>query len=99
MSEAKITSDGWKPIESAPRYKDVIVYRSDTGVFMGRYDSIIDWVVDPESEEGNEYDEETLHKEDWWYYHAFGVTRLEGDMAPTHWREFPESPENAEAPE
>ena len=82
----------WKPIETAPHHQDVLVYREDAGVFMGHYGHVADWLIDGESKEAEQYDEETLFKEDWWAIDEKGMSRLEGDEAPTHWREIPPGP-------
>jgi hypothetical protein len=36
----------WKPIETAPRHKEVLVYRPDAGVMMGQYTSLDDESID-----------------------------------------------------
>jgi hypothetical protein len=82
----------WKPIETAPHHQDVLVYREDAGVFMGHYGCVADWLVDGNSPEVDEYEEEAFWAEDWWSIGEHGAERLEGDMAPTHWHELPPPP-------
>lgn len=68
----------WYPIESAPKYQDVLVWRADAGVWMAIFDtvsSVSDEEVDPDFETW--VSEGGIH---------------EGDETPTHWMPLPPPP-------
>lgn len=82
----ELEDNAWQSIETAPKYKDVLVYREDAGIFMARYSSL-DGLISTIEIEKNELDEETIFQEDW--FESGIYARLEGDEKPTHWMPLP----------
>ncbi len=84
----------WQSIETAPSHKDILLYRKDAGVFMGRRSYMADWLVDENAPNINELTDDELWNVDWWSYERDGVMRLDADLAPTHWMPLPPEPAN-----
>lgn len=83
---------GWQPIETAPKNGAEIL-----GCSAGNYDCEVVWfgacdTLGLSDAEGEAIDEETYWFESWWASSIDGATRLEGDVAPTHWRPKPLPP-------
>lgn len=73
----------WRPIETAPKYTDVLVYRADAGVWIARYDSNCHFIRDDDSCDPDH--------EAWISVEGFH----EYDEAPTHWMPLPAAPRDA----
>jgi len=84
-----MTDNGWKPIETAPKDGTEILICN-----VGNYDATIglygamDIFGIPDSA-AEQIPEETFWAESWWTYGLYGIERLEGDVAPTHWQSLP----------
>jgi hypothetical protein len=76
----------WQPIETAPKEREILLFRDDAGVFTGIWTSFSSFATEKECDEA---DEETLFSEDWFYGDYRGFGRLEGSEVPTHWMELP----------
>jgi len=76
----------WQPIETAPKYREVLLFRDDAGVFTGIFTSFDSFATEAETEACNE---DTLFSEGWFYGDYRGCGRLEGSELPTHWMELP----------
>lgn len=82
-------AEEWMPIETAPKWTNVLVWRKDAGVFVAK-------VATPECVMTEHQLEVTPFPdgfEEWWS-DAWGW--LEGEMKPTHWRPLPSQPKNAD---
>lgn len=78
---------GWNPIETAPRNTEVLVWRSDSGVFIARLATPDAVFSDAEMErEELEFPDDF---EEWWC-DAYGWQ--EGAEKPTHWMPLPHPP-------
>lgn len=75
---------GWQPIETAPKWQEIIGYRPDQGVFVFRWESIDNLVEEPDEDH-----------EGWWH-DVWGW--MDGDLAPTQWQPLPEGPALAAQP-
>lgn len=82
----------WQPIETAPKFIDVLVYREDAGVMLGIYTSpdhlTPEHIWDKTAEELGD----AFEQEDWFLFCIDGVERAEGDLVPTHWMPLPDGP-------
>lgn len=82
---AEVGGDGWLPIESAPKNKEVLVWREDCGVLIAKLttpDAVIPESQLEEMEFADDFEE--------WWSDAYGWH--EGSERPTHWMEKPEGP-------
>ena len=76
----------WRPIESAPKYKEVLVYRDDSGPFIAKLTTPDEVLSDDELAEmdfPDDFEE--------WFSDAYGWQ--EKDQKPTHWMPLPAAPE------
>lgn len=90
----------WRPIEEAPLHQDVLVYREDAGIMLGRH-TCLEAFGFPESEtEG--LSEDDLHENDWWAFGERGILRLSNDSCgdksglPTRYMPLPAPPHKGE---
>lgn len=76
----------WQPIETAPKYREVLLFRDDAGVFTGIWTSFDSFATEAEAEA---CEEDEMFAEAWFYgdYRCNG--RLDGIEQPTHWMELP----------
>ncbi|QWE95622.1 DUF551 domain-containing protein [Cupriavidus sp. EM10] len=81
--QASRKQSGWQPIETAPKWKEVLVWREDSGSFIAK-------LVAPE-------DVPEADAESWedpsipvWLSDAYGWQ--EGSETPTHWMPLPQPP-------
>jgi hypothetical protein len=80
----------WKPIATAPRDgTEILAWRQDAGVMLVRYTSLEAFLTESELED---YDEETIFQEDWFYADFVQGGRLD-EEPPTHWMHLPADPE------
>lgn len=90
LAEARWDAD-WNPIETAPRNTEVLVWRSDSGVFIARLATPDAVFSDAEMErEELEFPDDF---EEWWC-DAYGWQ--EGAEKPTHWMPLPPPPTGAD---
>lgn len=84
------TKSSWKDIATAPRDRtEILAFREDAGMFIARWDSAVSFLTDDEIEALNMSDDD-LHAEDWFCADFTHGSRLDGDLAPTHWTPLPE---------
>lgn len=81
----------WQKIETAPKETEVLVYREDAGVVMGKLTSLSEILSDREIED-SDYSEDSLFCEDWFCGDFSNSERWEGDEKPTHWMPLPDGP-------
>lgn len=80
----------WELIESAPRHKEVLVWRYDSGPFIAKFTDPYEVLSEQEMErEGLEFEEGF---EAWWS-DAYGWQ--EGNEMPTHWMPLPSGPDDS----
>lgn len=82
----------WQPIETAPKYKEVLVYREDAGVMLAIYTSVDLYTSEYEWDETAEELGDSFEKADWFLFCWRGVERVEGNEKPTHWMPLPSPP-------
>lgn len=76
----------WQPIETAPKWKEVLVWREDSGPFIAK-------LIAPEDladEEVEAYSWEDPSRPEW-LSDAYGWQ--EGSERPTHWMPLPQAPD------
>lgn len=85
---ATLRAPGWRPISEAPRGKEVLVWREDSGPFIAKLTTPEEVISTEEMDrEGLEFPE---GYEEWWS-DAYGWQ--EGDEKPTHFMPLPPPPE------
>lgn len=83
----------WKPIETAPRDgTEVLLWRADAGVFLGRWTCPNDFLTDAEIER-LDLSEECAEDPGWFFADFVSGDRCDGDLAPTLWMPLPPPPE------
>ena len=87
----------WQPIEDGrfPKWpQHFIAWREDAGWFACFYGAMCEFMSERELEAAREEydidDDTTIEQEDFWAFHEDGISRLEGDEAPTWWMVPPE---------
>lgn len=80
---------GWQPIATAPKYKEVLVYREDAGAMLGIYTSPDQFVGEYEWDKVAAEIGDSFEKEDWFLFCWNGVERVEGNEIPTLWQPLP----------
>lgn len=81
-------ADAWQPIDTAPKYTEVLVWREDSGPFIAKFTDPYEVISVEEMErEGLEFPDDF---EEWWS-DAYGWQ--EGDERPTHWMPLPAGPD------
>jgi len=80
----------WSGMQSAPKDREILVYRGDHGVFTARWASMDELV--PKDLNGDPTEE--YEDFEWWWSAEWGW--LEGDLTPTRWMAMPDGPEAAE---
>ena len=91
----QVENDGWIPVNEKPKtFQEVILYREDAGVFVGYYGNLAESLSEMalENHYNNEVSEETMWKEQFFYFKIEGNGILELDTEPTHWMPLPEPP-------
>ena len=84
----------WQLIETAPDYVDcALCWREDAGVFVARYGAPEDFGLDVSELE--EMGQDAAETADWFAFGVYGLSRIEGVEAPTHWMPLPSAPEDA----
>ncbi len=82
----------WQPIETAPKYKEILVYRADAGAMLGIYTSVDQYTSEHNWDEVAEELGDAFDSPDWFLFCWDGVERVEGDEIPTHWMPLPDDP-------
>ena len=86
----------WRPIETAPKNGDeVLLYREDAGIFLGRWTAPIDFLTEREMERSG-LDEESANAGGWFYADFVQGDRFE--EPPTHWMPLPSPPKQEPTP-
>ena len=93
--DAQVENNGWISVNEKPKsFQEVILYREDAGVFVGYYgnlaESLSEMAVEYHYE--NRVSEETMWKDQFFYFGIEGNGILEGSEEPTHWMPLPEPP-------
>jgi hypothetical protein len=91
----QVENDGWISVNEKPKtFQEVILYREDAGVFVGYYGNLAESLSEMalENHYNNEVSEETMWKEQFFYFGLEGNGILEGSEEPTHWMPLPEPP-------
>ena len=73
---------GWKPIEEAPKFVQLLLFREDAGIFLGEYGCLAEMLKEDEVE-SSDLDDDIMWSNDWWTHEIHGTCRLESDLAPT----------------
>ena len=85
----------WQPIETAPKDgTEILVWRSDCGILLARWDAPENFLSDRECEELGE----SAEQYDWLYADFVAGGRMEGAEAPTHWQPLPDGPNKEVTP-
>jgi hypothetical protein len=85
----------WQPIETAPQWKNVLLFREDAGVMFGRYTNLAEDLMSEADCEASDLSEDELFEMDWWTFSEIGLCRLSDDLEPsqpTHWMPLPAPP-------
>lgn len=83
----------WNPIETAPRGKEVLVWRADSGAFIAKLVTPEEVISVEEMErEKLEFPDDFLE----WFSDAYGWQ--ESAERPTHWMPLPEQPKASAQP-
>lgn len=75
----------WQPIETAPKGKEVLVWREDSGTFIAKF-TTPDAVMNDREIESAEFPDDFEE----WFSDAHGWQ--EGSEKPTHWQPLPAPP-------
>ncbi|QZA71287.1 hypothetical protein AH02_45 [Pseudomonas phage AH02] len=84
--------NAWQSIETCPTYDEVLFYREDCGVLLGRFCDR-DTLMDDKERDEWEGTEEQLYQFEYWAFGQWGVELLDGSEVPTHWIPLPVGPE------
>ena len=91
----QVENNGWISVNEKPKtFQEVILYREDAGVFVGYYGNLAESLSEMalENHYNNEVSEDTMWKEQFFYFGLEGNGILEGSEEPTHWMPLPEPP-------
>ena len=75
----------WQPIETAPKHKEVLVWRKDSGCFIAQLTTPSDILSERELE-GCDF------PDDFEAWFSWGAGWQEGSEMPTHWMPLPPEP-------
>lgn len=82
----------WQPMETCPKHVDVLFFHERNGVIAGRLTDADSFMTDKERDEFEGGEEEQFAIDAFGFGH-WGVDRMEGIEAPTHWMPYPQGPE------
>lgn len=82
----------WQPLESCPKHVDVLFFNQRNGVIAGRLTDADSFMTDKERDEWDGGEGAQFSIDAFGFGH-WGVDRMEGTEAPTHWMPYPETPE------
>lgn len=83
----------WRPADTAPKDGiEILVYRSDAGVFIARWDQAVSFMTEREIDASPMSDED-LHEPGWFFADFIQGDRLDGDLMFTHWQPMPAEPD------
>jgi hypothetical protein len=85
----------WQPMDTCPKHVDVLFFQERNGVIPGRLTDADSFMTDKERDEWDGGEEAQFRIDAFGFGH-WGVDRMEGSEAPTHWMPCPEGPEAAQ---
>lgn len=82
----------WQPIDTCPKHVDVLFFHERDGVIAGRLTDADSFMTDKERDEFEGGDEAQFCIDAFGFGH-WGVCRMDGAEAPSHWMPYPPEPE------
>lgn len=82
----------WQAMDTCPKHVDVLFFHARNGVIAGRLTDADSFMSDKERDEFDGSEEEQFAIDAFGFGH-WGVDRMEGTEAPTHWMPYPPEPE------
>lgn len=82
----------WQSMATCPKHVDVLFFHERNGVIPGRLTDADSFMTDRERDELDASDEERFGIDAFGFGH-WGVDRMEGTEAPSHWMPYPPEPE------
>lgn len=79
----------WQPMASCPKHVDVLFFNERNGVIPGRLTDADSFMTDKERDEWDGGEEAQFRIDAFGFGH-WGVDRMDGSEAPTHWMPYPE---------
>jgi hypothetical protein len=89
---AVVLPEQWQPIKSCPRHVDVLFYHERSGVIPGRLTDADSLMTDKERDDWDGDDDARFIIDAFGFGH-WGVDRMDGSEAPTHWQPLPTPPQ------
>lgn len=83
--------NAWQPIGTCPKHVDVLFFHGLNGVIAGRLTDADSFMTDKERDELEASDEERYGIDAFGFGH-WGIDRMEGSEAPSHWMPLPSGP-------
>ena len=82
----------WQSMDTCPKHVDVLFFHARNGVIAGRLTDADSFMTDKERDEFDGSEEEQFAIDAFGFGH-WGVDRMDGTEAPTHWMPYPPEPE------
>lgn len=79
---------GWQPIETAPRYGEILGWRNDSGVMLIYWSAPMHFLPEMLDVDYGE----AWEQEGWFCNGSHGACRLDEDTTPTLWQPLPHPP-------
>ncbi|WP_395598585.1 hypothetical protein AB4P95_05490 [Pseudomonas sp. A1437] len=80
----------WQSMETCPKHIDVLFFNERNGVIPGRLTDADSFMTDKERDEWDGSEEAQFSIDAFGFGH-WGVDRMEGSEAPTHWMPYPQA--------